>query len=542
MAFLFVTQSAPSDLSFIGFNETLNTMNIILSKKRLTVLSAALTISILITSCAKDLGNAGNIPEPPVYTPSTGPDMLFYGLTDDGKLNRYNAKAPATVESSITINGLSAGERLISIDFRPATMQLYGLSTNSRLYTISLINGNVTAIGTAPFTPALASTVANIDFNPTVDRIRLVTHTGQNLRLHPETGAVVATDGNINGGTNPAITSIAYTNSRSGATTTDLFDIDISQKKLYKQNPPNDGTLAEVGNLGINFFGKGGFDISPDNMVSLATFTQTEKTRLYTINLSSGAATYINEMAANLIDIAIPTAPVAYGVDEANMLLIFDPTKPQTQISKSITGLGSGEIIHGIDFRPANGQLYAFAVTATGGAKLYTLNTSSGAATAVGTGFMVDPAATAWAFDFNPTVDRIRLVGNSGQNLRLNPNDGSIAATDGMINPGTPLITGAAYTNNFAGTTTTLLYVLNAGKLFKQDPPNNGTLVEVGNLGVTIDALTGFDIGGRTGMAYALGTAGATTNIYTVNLTTGALTMAGSMTTKLRGFALGLGL
>lgn len=517
-------------------------MNILLTKKSLFILSAALTINILSTGCTKESGNAGNIPEPPVYTPAAGPDMVFYGLSDDGKLNRYNAKAPATVEASMTINGLSAGERLISIDFRPATMQLYGLSTNSRLYVISLINGNVTAIGTTAFTPALTSTVANIDFNPTVDRIRLVTHTGQNLRLHPETGSVVATDGNINGGSNPAITSIAYTNSRSGATTTDLFDIDISQKKLYKQNPPNDGTLAEVGKLGIDFVGKGGFDISPDNMVSLATFTQSGKTRLHSINLNSGAAMYINEIAANLIDIAIPTPPVAYGVDETNMLQIFDPTKAQTMVSRAITGLASGEMIHGIDFRPANGQLYAFAVNATGAAKLYTLNPSSGAASAVGTGFMVDATATAWAFDFNPTVDRIRLVSNSGQNLRLNPNDGTIAATDGIINPGLPMITGAAYTNNFAGTTSTLLYVLNGAKLFKQDPPNNGTLVEVGNLGVTIDALNGFDIGGRTGMAYAVGTIGTATNIYTVNLTTGAVTNVGSLTTKLRGFALGLGL
>ncbi|MGM3181476.1 DUF4394 domain-containing protein, partial [Bacillus cereus group sp. Bc248] len=83
-------------------------------------------------------------------------------------------------------------------------------------------------------------------------------------------------------GVSPAITSIAYTNSRAGVTTTELFNIDVSQKKLYKQNPPNDGTLAEVGSLGIDFTGKGGFDISPDNTVSLATFTQAGKTRLYT--------------------------------------------------------------------------------------------------------------------------------------------------------------------------------------------------------------------------------------------------------------------
>lgn len=517
-------------------------MNILNKTKSTLLVTASLTGILLLTACAKELGNSGSIPEAPVFTPSGGPDMVFYGLTEDGKLNRYNAKAPGTVEASLSITGLQAGERLLSIDFRPATMQLYGLSTNSRLYVISLINGSLTPIGTAAFSPALNSTVANIDFNPTVDRIRLVTHNGQNLRLHPETGAVVATDGNINGGSNPAIISIAYTNSKAGATVTDLYDIDISQKKIYKQNPPNDGTLAEVGNLGIDFIGKGGFDISPDNMVSLATFTRTGKTRLHTINLSSGAASYINEIEANLIDIAIPTAPVAYGVDENNMLQIFDPTKPQTLISRTITGLTAGEVIHGIDFRPANGQLYAFAVNANGSAKLYTINPSSGAATVVGNGFMTDASATAWAFDFNPTVDRIRLVSNSGQNLRLNPNDGTIAATDGNINPAMSMVSGAAYTNNFAGSTSTILYVINNNKLFKQDPPNNGTLVEVGNLGVTIDGMNGFDISGRTGMAYAIGSVGNTTHIYTVNLTTGSFTSAGSLPTKFRAFALGLGL
>jgi hypothetical protein len=34
------------------------------------------------------------------------------------------------------------------------------------------------------------------------------------------------------------------------------------------------------------------------------------------------------------------------------------------------------------------------------------------------------------AFDFNPTVDRIRLVGADGTNLRLNPITGGVAATD----------------------------------------------------------------------------------------------------------------
>lgn len=496
------------------------------------------SLCVLLTACKKNADNNG--PDSGLI-PTTGPDLVFFGLTEDGKLNRYNAKAPGTIEASLTLTGLSMGEKLLSIDFRPATAQLYALSNNSRLYTINLTDGSLRVVGTG-FTPVLNAQVANIDFNPTVDRIRLVTNAGQNLRLHPETGASVATDGNINGGLTPSITSIAYTNSRSGATATDLFDIDISQKKLYKQIPPNDGTLVEVGSLGIDFTGKGGFDISPDNAVSLATFTQLGKTRLHSINLTSGKSTYINEMADNIIDIAIPTPPVAYGIDESNVLHIFDPSKPQMTITKNISGVAAGETIHGLDFRPATGELYAFTTDMNGMGKLYKINTSSGAAAAVGTGFAVGTQSTSWGFDFNPTVDRIRLISNTGLNLRLNPNDGTIAATDGIINPGNPSVTAAAYTNNFAGTTTTILYVMNSTKLFKQDPPNNGTLVETGNLGVMIDAISGFDIGGRSGMAYVTASSGSGTTVYTANLTTGALTVVGNMTIKLRAFALGLGM
>lgn len=514
---------------------------IYLSRPMLSMIAVASFLTLSLMGCKKDAAPSTDPLPLPELMPSPGPDLVFYGLTDDNKLNTYNAKTPGAVISSTTITGLQTAERMLSIDFRPATGQLFGLGSTSRLYVINLADGVAKAVGTTAFTPIINSVNTNIDFNPTVDRIRLVSVSGQNLRLHPETGAVAFTDGNINGGMNPGITSIAYTNSSAGATTTDLFDIDISQKKLYKQTPPNDGTLAEVGPLNVNFVGKGGFDVGPNNTVSLATFTVSGKTRLYTINLSTGAATYINEMPGNILDIAIPTPPAAYAVDEANNLLIFNPAAPQTVITKAITGLQAGEQIHGIDFRPANGQLFAFAVGMNGAARLYVLNTASGAATAVGTGFTVSSTATSFAFDFNPTVDRIRLISNTGQNLRLNPNDGTIAATDGNINPGSPAVSGAAYTNNFNGTTSTVLFVLDGGNLYRQDPPNNGTLVSIGALNQTVLSGNGFDIGGRSGTAYAILTSGTTTQLYTVNLTTGALTAAGMFSSRVRGFALGLG-
>lgn len=508
----------------------------ILTRKIIYAIVFAAIISIIMSSCKKDNAVVIN-----PFIPSIGPDIVFYGLTNDNKLNQYNATSSTTVISSLTITGLATDEKILSIDFRPATGQLYGIGSSSRLYVINLKDGVAKALGAAAFTPAINGTVVNIDFNPTVDRIRLVTGSGQNLRLHPELGTVAATDLTINGATNASITSVAYTNSKAGASATDLFDIDVTTKKLYKQTPPNDGVLAVVGALGVDFTGRGGFDISPANNTALATFTVTDKHRLYSVNLTTGAATYINDFATPLIDIAIVPAAVAFGVDESNNLIILDPSNPLTTISKVITGLGTNEKIQGIDFRPANGQLYAFAVN-NGAAKLYTINTASGAAVAVGTGFAVNTLATSYGFDFNPTVDRIRLVSNLGENLRLNPNDGTIAATDLSLNPGSPSISSAAYTNNFNGATTTVLFVADAIKLYRQDPPNNGTLVEIGMLGRTVDAAGGFDIGGNSGIGYAVFSVGTINTVYTVNLTTGATTAVGNISVKLRGFAVGLGM
>lgn len=494
---------------------------------------AVFLISIVFIACEKE--DTGVQPPAP---PNPRPNVVFYGLSDNNQLIRYNATTAETPEATIAITGLGAGETILSIDFRPATGQLYGVGSSSRLYAINLTSGAATALGAAAFTPAISGSIVNIDFNPTVDRIRLVTNTGQNLRLHPETGAVAFTDGNINGGSNPAITSIAYTNNFAGSSATDLFVIDGTTRKLYKQNPPNNGTLEEVGTINVNFTGQGGFDLV--DTFALATFTVDGVRKLYNINTTNGTALFLVNIAANIKDIAIPTAPVAYAIGETGSFQIFDPTKANSFTNKTITGLGAGETLMGIDFRPVNGQLYGLGVGA-GTAKLYNFNLSTGAATAVGTGFAIGAGTTAVGFDFNPVVDRIRVVTNTGQNLRLNPIDGTIAATDGSLNPGTPSVSAAAYSNNFAGTTTTTLFVMDMTKIYRQEPPNNGTLVDVGNLGVTIDALNGFDIGGRSNNGFAVLTVGGITKVYTVNTTNGTVTAGVDFPNKVRGFSIGLG-
>lgn len=503
--------------------------------KQVNAIFSTLLIATLcfFSSCDKNDDNM----EPPVVKP----DMVFYGLSNANQLVKYNANAAETVISTTGITGLTGGEKIIAIDFRPATGQLYGLGNSSRLYIINYENGAATPLGTASFTPAINGSLVGFDFNPTVDRIRLVTSSGQNLRLNPEIGTVAMTDGSLNPGT-PTIASAAYTNSVAGASTTTLFDIDVAANKLYKQDPPNNGTLVEVGSLGITAAtaNDGGFDISPDNMVALANVTIGANSVLLQIDLTNGKATNIGNLATPIIGLAIPTAPVAYAVDNANNLQIFNFNNPGTPVSKTITGLQAGENILGIDMRPATGQLFALGSTS----RLYAINMSSGAATAVGlVPFLTPLSGTSFGFDFNPTVDRIRVVSNTGQNLRLNPNDGTLVLADGNLNPGTPMVSAAAYTNNFAGATTTVLFDIDhaTDKLYSQIPPNNGTLVETGSLGIDVTAENGFDIGGTTNKAYALLTVSGTTRVYTINLTTGAATQLSTFPNATKGFAVGLG-
>jgi hypothetical protein len=411
---------------------------------------------------------------------------------------------------------------MLAIDFRPATGQLYGVGSSSRIYVINTTTGEARAIGSSSFTPALQGSVAAFDFNPTVDRIRLISTGGQNLRLNPETGTVVATDGNINiGGTvNSNISSAAYTENMAGAATTVLFDIDANNDILYKQDPPNAGGLVMVGSLGLDISGTGEFDIEASSNTALAVYNSGSTPSVFSIDLNTGKATNLGMLggATSVNGIAIPTKPVAYAVFNGTTLLILNPEAP-APVSKTITGTLSGETIVGLDFRPVNGQLYALGSSS----RLYTINTANGAATAVGVQFSTLLNGTDYGFDFNPTVDRIRVISNVGLNLRLNPATGAVAAVDVNL-AGDANVTSVAYTNNFAGATSTTLFDIDPStdKLYKQDPPNNGTLVAVGDLGLNATAVSGFDIGGTSGNAWAVITADGKTRIHKLNLSNGA--------------------
>ena len=239
---------------------------------------------------------------------------------------------------------------------------------------------------------------------------------------------------------------------------------------------------------------------------------------------------------ASLALAPISSAATIYGVTNNNNLLEFDSATPGTiDSSLAITGLGTENVL-GIDIRPATGQLFAL----TSGSNLYTINPANGAATLVGAiGTVLN--GTAFGFDFNPTIDRIRVVSETDRNYVLNPNTGALQlqATNlfypaGDPNAGVnPNVTASAYTNNQAGATSSQLYGIDTSLNILVTQANNaGTLGTVGSV-VTVDpsAVTGFDIEGGTNIAYAalLPAGGSVSSLYTINLATGAATLIGQI-------------
>lgn len=516
------------------------------------------------------------------FLKNTLPAQTIYGLSGTS-LVTFEASNPALILSTTTITGISAGQSISGLDCRPATGELYAMGYNdingeARLYRINPSTGAATAIGTSATVLQANMGKISFDFNPTVDRIRVIGSNNANYRLHPTTGALVATDGALafaagdaNAGKNPSIGACAYTNSYIGATTTTLYNYDDSLNVLVSQIPPNNGTLNTIGISGISL---NLLDASLDMDIYFDAATNTNKAYLvaniltslldnvYSINLSTGLATLIGLAGPGipLNDIAVKiernvpamvTGKLVYGLTTNGNLISFDsdlPTVVRSQVA--VTGVAAGQVIAGMDTRPATGELYAMGYNATTGeARLYTIAPATGVATAIGMA-AVNLGANLGkiSFDFNPTVDRIRVTASNNANFRLHPVTGAIAATDGAlafaagdVNVGkNPSIGSGAYTNSYIGATATTLYNYDDSLniLTTQNPPNNGVLNTVGTTGLVLnlaDQTADLDIffNEATNSNVALLCINPLTQVfdqlYKVNLGTGATSLVGSI-------------
>jgi hypothetical protein len=176
------------------------------------------------------------------------------------------------------------------------------------------------------------------------------------------------------------------------------------------------------------------------------------------------------------------------------------PTRPRD--IGSVSGLLAPDaMIVGIDFRVQDGQLYGLGNQ--GG--IYTIDTSTAVGNLVSR-LTMPLNGDFFGVDFNPAANALRIISNTGQNLR-HPFAGPLAGmtqNDATLNyPGPPVVspatglTGAAYTNNDldASTGTSLFNIdTSLNQVVIQSPPNAGALVTTGQLTVNPDTPVGFDI------------------------------------------------
>jgi hypothetical protein len=531
-----------------------------------------------------------------ILTPFAAQAHQLYVLTSGNSIATVNEATPGTPGPAIPVTGVAAGQNLVAIDVRPINNRLYGLATNGagavELYLIDMQ-------GAAPYANSLGSpgqlvnasgtalpitgTSFGMDFNPANDRLRVVTSSGMNFRLNPNTGLFVDGDSG-SAGTNPdgaantgssTFDDVAYSNPRADTTTSTAYAIDSVTQKLFVMSPANSGTLLlgqtiRLNGNALNFSNDTGLDIALDGPTSepnqatsgklYAALTVGGISGLYRIDPADGAATALGILGGlSVKDIAVADTPSASLALNANGMTVmrFLTRLPGAGLSTAINGLVGSDRLVGMDLRPATGQYMALGVNASqNSATLYLLDPYTGALSVVGTpsgiSFVgndgvtaVDLADGTYGVTFNPMTDRLRVVASNGLNFRCNPlnglavdgNFGSVSTFSG-VNPDGNIIgststglDGAAYTGNqYSGTPGTVpatLYTLDSAghHLAIQNPPNSGT--QTLPLGITrlgapllFANTTGFDV--------PPGWAGSADNVPVTAIAYAALTVGGS--------------
>ena len=533
-------------------------------------------------------------PAPPAVTPDT------YVLTSGNKLVGFAAATPANT-TSVTLQ-VPSTETLLGGDFRPADNALYVVTkvtadNSVKVYTANLTtgalgaaipllnNGNGAGGGTAGTAVTLTGAKVGVDFNPLANALRIVDDTGANLRTGLGAGNNTFVDAPISTG----LAEAAYTNTFAATCQTDLYHVTRSQ--LFLSAAPNGVT----GNLAVGARLVGGFGVTADDAnigfdvrttatsnVLTTAFKVGGVYRLYTHDAATGAATNLgpigglgSENVLSLVANLPATAPanqpgnlLAITAGSTQNLLSFN-RPPQGVANKlcdttAITGLTAGDVIVGADTRPATGQLVVLAKNGTTG-RLYTV-AANGAATLLST-LAADAAAPGFtglagnnfSVDFNPIPDRLRVIGDDGQNLRINVATGATSTDTPVSNTQGGAarvgITAAGYTNSLGGgnaaSLTTTLFAIDSstdelvrigsdpGNGTAGDPgnPNAGVVTTVAPLTVggqplNVEAGNSLEIEGTAGgnpTALLAATAGTTTSLYTLNLGTGVATAAGAL-------------
>ena len=501
------------------------------------------------------------------------------GLTVDNKLVYFDTDATGVIHRTVPITDLRPGEVMVGIDFHGESIHssaigLFGVSNTGRFYRIIEGSNSATAYqrGTV-FNPPLNGNYFGVDFDPTAKSLRVVSQRDQNLRVDQTYGKTVTVDtplayaaGDAHEGVNPNVSAIAYTNNFMGSSRTTLYGIDhalnvvVRVGGIHGSPSPDSGLLTTVGPLGVVAGTYNGFDIAPGSNTAYAALRGAGGiSRLFTINLSTGHATLVGAIAGKpLRGLTIPTLNYATGiaVTASNRLLSFDAAQPGRFYRRDwpITGLQPGEKILGMHASHWNDVI---GLGSTG--RLYRIDRVDAAAGQVGQGPLsvpLDGRSFGLSLDSSTRGShQLRVVSDAEQNLRLNPEDATMASVDtplayapGDVNAGAnPNVVGLAYGHSpsslpssggltLYGIDSNLDVLVRVGGAGGNPSANGGELTTIGSLGVNTGSVVSFDILRREyapAGAYALATLtvpqSGVSKLYFINLVTGKATLIGAI-------------
>jgi hypothetical protein len=452
-------------------------------------------------------------------------------LTSTQHLVSFNRTTPGSLVTNVAVSGLSTGERLLGVAWRPAEGKLLGLSSAARLFEINALTG-VTAlraslVATAgdsnPFA-GLSGTAAALSIDASTDRLRVLTSSGQNLVVDPVSGAVLTENTVQRGGVVAGISAAAYSDAFASSALAQLWNINAAADTLERMPAPDTGLLTPASTLGVGAASGSGMVIDARTSAAFAAMTVNGRIALYRIALdaSTNVATRIADLGTQdpLLGMAFvepkgnPLAAQAVGLSTDGRLVKFQPNLPQIVTLVPITGLNSVEVLQAIDFRPADGNLYGL----SSAARLLQIDTSTGAVTqqAVLRADASDTsnpynglAGASFAINFDPVQDRLRIVSNTGQNLLVNVATGEVLTDAAVHATGQAAVAGGlAYDHRYAGATVATLFVADvAHQMFGTlNAPADGVVSDLGALGlpagINVNGTGAFNItGGGSGLA-----------------------------------------
>jgi hypothetical protein len=201
-------------------------------------------------------------------------------------LVRFDTDAPGTLVARVPISGLISGESITGIDVRPATGELWALTSSDQLVKIDVETGQTQQLG-VPNGLFEAGSDAGFDFDPVSGTLRVIAAADQIVDVNPSTFVPTSA-----GTLDPASANVVATAYTAGGT---LFGIDTSDSSLVQI--ASTGGLTNVGPFGGVDVEGGGFDVIGALDVAFAALHSTAASSLYAVNFESGQLSGVGAIA-----------------------------------------------------------------------------------------------------------------------------------------------------------------------------------------------------------------------------------------------------